>query len=77
MHMFSEVTQHTSPSSNLMEVRTALLMNASFTISMIQVQFRSSAPLALRVPEEENSSVDVDITYSFMLIPIIRIRVQW
>lgn len=68
MHMFSEVTQHTSPSSNLMEVRTALLMNASFTISMIQVQFRSSAPLALRVPEEENSSVDVDITFILIIL---------
>lgn len=66
--MFSEVTQHASPSSNLMEVRTALLMNASFTISMIQVQFRSSAPLALRVPEEENSSVYVDITFILIIL---------
>lgn len=51
-----------------MEVRTALLMNASFTISMIQVQFRSSAPLALRVPEEENSSADVDITFILIIL---------
>lgn len=53
-------------------------MNANFTISMIEVQFlkmlacqfRSSAPLALHVPEEENSSVDMDIStelLSFLL----------